>query len=135
MKYIIDTNICIHMIQNNRTVLNSFEEKKGEGVGISAITFAELEYGVSNSSSKKAMEQNRNKLISFLPLVTILPFDTAAAISYGEIHASLRQKGALIGIMDMLIAAHALAQNAILVTNNISEFGRIKKLKLEDWVQ
>jgi len=122
------------MIQGNQAVLNSFEEKKDEGIGISAITFAELEYGVKNSPTKKAFEQNRSKLISFLPLVIILPFDSAAAIAYGQIHASLRRKGALIGIMDMLIAAHALSQNVILVTNNTGEFGRIEKLEIEDWV-
>jgi len=122
------------MIQGNQAALNSFEEKKDEGIGISAITFAELEYGVNNSTSKKAFEQNRSKLIAFLPLLNIIPFDSAAAIAYGQIHASLRRKGALIGIMDMLIAAHALSQDVILVTNNTSEFGRIEKLKIEDWV-
>jgi tRNA(fMet)-specific endonuclease VapC len=72
-------------------------------------------------------------LITFLPLVEIMPFDSAAAAEYGKVCAFLKQKGVPIGQMDMLIAAHAKSQGLIVVTNNIREFERVEELKLENW--
>jgi tRNA(fMet)-specific endonuclease VapC len=117
-------------MKNEQKSTSNFMANKGEGICISSIVLAELEYGVCFS---RATEKSRRKLISFLPLVDVLPFDGAAAVSYGEIHASLRRKGTLIGIPDMLIAAHAKALGMTIVTNNVREFERVEGLKIENW--
>ena len=73
MKYMLDTNICIYLMKNNQMVLNAFELKKDDGIAISTITLAELEFGVSNNT--EYYEKNRAKLLSLLTIVDILPFD------------------------------------------------------------
>jgi tRNA(fMet)-specific endonuclease VapC len=131
MKYLLDTNICVCMLKHVPAVISNFTKKQEYGFAISSITLAELEYGVCNSNS---YDKNRAALISFLPLVEILPFNTAAAMQYGKICASLRKKGTLIGSLDMLIAAHAKSCGLVVVTNNIREFERVEGLMLENWV-
>ena len=130
MKYMLDTNICIFIMKHVPNVLSAFFQKKNDGVAISAITQAELEFGLYNSNMQ---ENNKNKLISFLSLVEILPFDGTAATSYGMIRTELKRNGTPIGNMDMLIAAHAKSLNMTLVTNNTREFERVKGLIIEDW--
>jgi tRNA(fMet)-specific endonuclease VapC len=128
----LDTNICIYLLKRISKVVSVFSEKQNDGAAISSITLAELEFGVWNS---KAYDTNREALITFLPLVAVLPFDSAAAAEYGKICALLRQKGAAIGPLDMLIAAHAQSQGLIVVTNNTREFARVEGLHLENWVK
>jgi len=130
MKYLLDTNTCIHHMKHEQNTLTAFASKKSEGISISSIVLAELEFGVCNSD---AYDRNRNKLISFLTLVETLPFDGADAIVYGNICADLRRKGTPVGQMDMLIAAHAKSKGLIIVTNNIREFERIEGLEMESW--
>jgi len=130
MKYLLDTNTCIEILRNDEKVLSAFQAKLHEGVAISSIVLAELEYGVCNSS---AYEKNRETLISFLSLVELLSFDGAAAIAYGGIRADLKRKSCLIGQLDMLIAAHAKANDLTIVTNNLRDFNRVEGLKSEDW--
>ena len=131
MKYMLDTNICIHLMKHNQIVLNAFEHKKDDGTAISAITLAELEFGVYNNAVH--YDQNRAKLLSLLALVDVLPFDGAAAARYGIIYADLTQKRAQIGKMDALIAAHAMSCDLIIATNNTREFERVNGLIIEDW--
>ena len=131
MKYMLDTNTCIFIMSRKPGALAAFQQNGADGVAVSAITLAELEYGISKSSRR---EENRNTLEAFLALVIILPFDGTAAAEYGELRVNLQRKGTPIGMMDMLIAAHALAADLILVTNNTREFERIEPLKLEDWL-
>jgi len=130
MKYMLDTNICIFALKHMPKVLAAFETKQNDGVAISSIVLAELEFGVCNSSS---VDKNRNKLIAFLSIVDVLSFDGAAAAEYGSINADLKKQGTPIGIIDTLIAAHAKAEGLTLVTNNTREFARVSGLKLEDW--
>ena len=104
--------------------------RDGGGIAVSAISLAELEFGVCNSS---AIEKNRVKLIAFLTLIDILPFGGKAAAEYGKINAVLRQRGTPIGVMDTLIAAHAKSAGLIAVTNNVREFERVDGLIIEDW--
>jgi tRNA(fMet)-specific endonuclease VapC len=103
-----------------------------EELCISAITMAELEFGVSKSSRPA---QNRMALIAFLSRIRVLPFDADAAREYGDIRQDLTQKGSLIGANDLLIAAHARALGLTLVTNNTREFERVERLTLENWVE
>lgn len=133
MKYMLDTNICIYAIKNKpEKVLEKFKENLQEGLCISVITLAKLEYGVEKSSNP---EKNMAALLQFVSLLDIIPFDDDAALEYGKICAELHKKGTPIGTMDMLIAAHAKSEDLILVTNNVREFERVIDLKIENWVE
>lgn len=132
MTYMLDTNICIYAIQNKpESVLQRFKGALDDGICISSITLAELQYGVQHS---KAKEKNEQALLRFLAPLSILPFGQMAAAVYGEIRAYLQRQGRLIGPLDMLIAAHAKSEHIILVTNNTREFERVPGLTLENWV-
>ena len=132
MKYMLDTNIIAY-IRNQRpeTVLRHFTAYQPDDLCISAITMAELEYGVFRSSKP---EQNREALMLLLSRIAILPFDVRAAMEYGRIRDDLTRKGTLIGANDLLIAAHACALGLTLITNNTREFERVEGLKIENWV-
>lgn len=131
MKYMLDTNIIVYA-KNKRpeSVLNQLTAQRPSDVCISAISMAELEFGVCHSSRP---DQNRLALMSFLSAIQIIPFDSDAAREYGQIRQELTQDGNLIGSNDMLIAAHAKALGLILVTNNTREFERVKGLHVENW--
>lgn len=131
MIYMLDTNICIYIIK--KKPVKVLETLKRLGIGdvcISAITLAELAYGVEKSQQR---ERNKIALTSFLAPLEILPFSGNAAVIFGEIRAALEKKGQVIGAYDLLIAAHALSENLILVTNNTSEFSQIQGLSLQNW--
>jgi len=130
MKYMLDTNMCIYAQKNNPNVIAKIKQNFQQGLAISSITLAELEYGVQASAN---IEKNAVSLLKFLSIVDVLPFDSGAAVEYGKICADLRKKGTPIGTMDMLIAAHARAENLIVVTHNTREFERVEGLQLEDW--
>lgn len=132
MEYLLDTNICIYIIkQKPVSVRDKFRELLIGEVGVSSITVAELEYGVQKS---RWPERNQQALHQFLLPLEIAPFDAQDAVIYGSIRANLEAKGATIGSLDMLIAAHALHLGLTLVTNNEREFGRIPQLAIENWV-
>lgn len=128
----IDTNICIYTIKHKpESVIKRFVVEIPNGLCISSITLAELWHGVEKSANP---QKNAATLTKFLTALTVLPFDDYAALEYGKICADLQRKGTPIGTMDMLIAAHAKAENLILVTNNTREFERVVGLELENWV-
>ncbi len=133
MKYLIDTNICIY-IMNKRPadVFNKFKKFKLGEIGISTITVSELQYGVRKS---KYREKNQKRLEEFLAPFEILAYDELAAKSYGDIRFKLERRSQPIGPLDQLIAAHALSQGSILVTNNDKDFKRVKNLKVENWIK
>ena len=116
MKYMLDTNMCVYAQKRNPYVLQKIKENWENGIAISSITLAELEYGVKYSANP---EKNAVALMKFLSVIEILPFDSNAAIEYGDICADLRKKGTPIGNMDMLISAHARSENLIIVTHNM----------------
>jgi len=131
MKYMLDTNICIYAIKNKPTqVIEQIHMNLPKGLCISTITLAELEHGVQASMYQ---EKNTVALMQFLSILDVLNFDDHAAFEYGKICASLRKKGTPIGVMDMLIAAHAKSQQLTLVTNNTREFNRVEKLNIANW--
>lgn len=133
MKYMLDTNICIYAMKNKpEKVLQRLKEEINEGVCISSITLAELEYGMKHSSNPA---KNELALLRFLVPLSVLPFGAAAASEYGEIRAFLQKQGVPIGPLDMLIAGHAKAEEITLVTNNVREFERVPLLELENWVE
>ena len=129
---LLDTNTCIYIINNRPpNVLEKFRKYKAGEVGISSIAASELAYGVAKSGSLK----NRKALEMFLAPLQILPFDSQCLWFYADLRASLEKQGLSIGPMDALIAAHALSMEGTLVTNNVKEFVRVPKLKLENWFE
>jgi tRNA(fMet)-specific endonuclease VapC len=129
---LLDTNTCIYIINNRPpNVLERFRKYKAGEVGISSIAASELAYGVAKSGSLK----NRTALEMFLAPMQILPFDSQCLWFYADLRASLEKQGLSIDPMDSLIAAQALSIDGTLVTNNIKEFMRVPKLKLENWFE
>ena len=131
MRYMLDTNTVVYAKDARpETVLERFQRYSPGDLCISSITLAELEYGVCNSSRP---EQNRLALMLFLSNIEVMPFDSDAARSYGEIRFDLKTKGKLIGANDLLIAAHARALGYTLITDNTKEFERVEGLLLDNW--
>lgn len=129
-RYLLDTNICIYVINRKPAgVLRHFEHLSIGDIGISSITGAELAYGVEKSGAAR----NRQALEKFLAPLEVVAFDDAAMRQYGQLRARLEKQGTPIGPLDMLIAAHAMALGSVLVTNNTREFTRIPGLALENW--
>jgi tRNA(fMet)-specific endonuclease VapC len=128
-----DTNICIYAIKK-RPIIVSERLRRIDiaGAGLSAITLGELELGVEKSARP---DQNRRALIGFLADLQVVPYDDAAAREYGLLRAHLEKRGTPIGSLDVLIAAHALALHATLVTNNESEFLRVPGLRVQNWAK
>jgi tRNA(fMet)-specific endonuclease VapC len=133
IKYLLDTNVCIYVIRKRPdSVLARLRRMRVTEVGISSITLSELEYGVAKSLRPEA---NKLALTEFLAPIEVLAYDDMAAERYGRIRVLLERQGNPIGSMDMLIAAHALSLDSILVTNNEAEFRRVPKLKIENWTK
>lgn len=133
MNYLIDTNICIYVMnQRPSEVIQRFRDTDVGQIGISTITVSELNYGVAKSQLRK---QNAKRLEEFLIPFEIFPYDENASKYYGVIRSQLESQGKLIGPLDMLIAAHALSEDLVLVTNNEKEFQRIQSLKVENWAR
>ncbi len=133
IRYMIDTDICIHLIKEKDSGLKLKLRETGIGhVCISAISLAELSYGVEKNNQA---ERNRLVLGLFLIPLEILPFPPATAFVYGSLRQRLESNGKVIGAYDMLIGAHALAEGLTPVTNNTGEFTRTKGLKVENWVR
>jgi tRNA(fMet)-specific endonuclease VapC len=131
MKYLLDTNTCIHYI-NGRSV--SIRKRLAAtpliDVGVSIITRAELFYG---SAKSQTPERSRQKQLEFLQTIQTVHFGEGCDIAYGDIRAYLETNGLPIGANDLLIAATAIAHNLIIVTHNTREFGRIPAIQIEDW--
>lgn len=133
MRILLDTNICIYVMNHRPArVVGRFGQYKPGEIGVTAITVAELQFGVSKSSQ---IERNRSAFFRFLAPLEIVPFTGEAAEHYGQVKAHLRSLGTMIGELDCLIAAQALSLGLPLATNNTSEFQRVPKLTLENWAE
>ena len=131
MIYLLDTNICIYFL--NRTserIVSQLKRLSPSVIKLSTITVAELFYGAEKSKSKK---KNWTIIENFASIFEIIPFDEKSTKIYPKIRASLEKSGIPIGPMDLLIASISLANNFVLVTNNVKEFKRVKGLRLENW--
>lgn len=132
MKVMLDTNICIYLIKHQPpAILERFLSYPVGDIGISSITVAELAYGISKS---RHATKNRHALEQFLAPLEVAAFDHVAAWIYGHVREQLEAKGTPIGLMDMLIAAHALSLGVRLVSNDLREFRRVPRLRLENWI-
>ena len=129
--FMLDTDICIYLINDRGEALRNKFESNAHAIRISSITYAELCFGAAHSAR---VEDNRRELEDFCLDLDILSFDAAAGTHYGEIREALARDGRIIGANDLLIAAHARSAGATLVTNNEGEFGRVPRLRLENWL-
>lgn len=130
MKYLLDTDTCIYIIrQQPKAVAERLRRLRSRDVGLSSIALAELAFGATYGKSPR----NCERLETFIAPLSIVDFDLAAALVYGELRANLFRRGIPIGPLDMLIAAHALALDVTLVTNNEREFERVPGLRVENW--
>jgi len=130
--HMLDTNICIYIIKKRpQAVLRRFESLDSGQLCISAVTLAELQYGVEGSSSRRS---NQSILDEFVARLRVLSWEEEAARQYGKLRSHLEEKGTPIGTMDLMIAAHALSQDCTLATNNLREFERVPDLEVENWV-
>lgn len=133
MLYMLDTNICIYLIKRRSDeLLNRMRVFRTGEIGVSVVTAAELQYGVSKSQNK---ERNQAALEVFLLPLDIADFSFAVTVVYGDIRAQLERQGQPIGPLDTMIAAHALSLDVPLVTNNTREFERVRGLRVEDWTK
>ena len=132
MRVMLDTDACIALIKTkpDKAIRRLLTLAPGEA-GISAITLAELRFGVEKS---REPERNARALDEFLLPLEVADFDEEAAGAYGRVRAMLEKAGTPIGPLDTLIGAHALSLGAVLVTHNTGEFRRIRGLAVEDWL-
>jgi tRNA(fMet)-specific endonuclease VapC len=130
-RFLLDTNICIYIRQKRLAgVLRRFRRLQPGEAALSVITYGELLYGAARSAQRVAALERLRELTSLLPALA-LP-ETAPEV-YGTIRAHLEAQGEMIGNNDLWIAAHALASNLILVTNNEREFRRVRGLRVQNW--
>jgi tRNA(fMet)-specific endonuclease VapC len=133
MRWMLDTDTCIALIKRQpRDLIKRLQAKALGDVGVSTITLGELQFGAAKSAKP---QQNHAALEQFLLPLDIASFDEEAAAMYGIVRATLERQGTPIGSLDMLIAAHALSRDVVLVTHNVREFHRVQKLRIEDWLK
>ena len=126
MFYMLDTNICSYIIKG--FIPKSKLENKN--IVISSVVASELLYGAKKKNSKKLIQI----VDVFLNNFEVISYDYKAAKEYAKIRVGLEKQGLIIGAYDLQIAAHAKSLNAVLITNNTKEFGRVNGLKLQNWV-
>lgn len=131
MKYLLDTNICIHFLRGKFSLLEKFQEVGIENCTISEITLAELVFGAENSSNPK---KNHELIENLTNQMTILPIFNAIYL-YGKEKARLRLKGQMISDFDLLIGCTAVEKDLIMVTENLKEFERISGIQIENWAK
>jgi tRNA(fMet)-specific endonuclease VapC len=130
-RYLLDTNIISDLIRNPQGRAARRIAKVGEdSVCTSIIVAAELRYGCAKSGSKRLLRA----VEELLGEIEVLPFDIPGDAEYGSIRTELEAAGRPIGSNDLLIAAHAFATGATVVTANADEFKRVRGLKVENWL-
>lgn len=128
--FVLDTNTLIYFFKGSGRVAERMFQEAPADIGIPALVVFELQTGIAKSASPK---KRTKQLESLLDAVEVLPFSTKEAKASAEIRAQLEKKGTPIGPLDVLIAGTALANRAILVSHNLSEFNRVDGLKTEGW--
>ncbi len=130
-RYMLDTNIVSDLVRNPQgAVFDRVVRIGSDALCVSIITAAELRYGCARKGSPRLLAQ----VEAILGALAVLPFDVPADAEYGGIRAELEAAGKPIGPNDLLIAAHAYALGATLVTANVAEFGRVRGLAVENWL-
>lgn len=128
----LDTNIVSDLLRNPiGSAAKRIADVGPDAICVSIITAAELRYGCAKKGSAKLLAH----VEAILQSVQILAFDVPADAEYGGIRAELEVAGKTIGPNDLLIAAHARSAGAILVTDNVDEFSRVRGLQVENWIR
>ncbi len=130
MKYLLDTNICVHFFRGKFNLIDKLESAGLENCAISEITLAELVFGAENSLNP---QKNYELIEKLTKIVAILPIYDAIKI-YGKEKARLRRSGSMISDFDLLIGCTAVEKNLIIVTENIRKFERISNIRIENWI-
>lgn len=129
--YYLDTSVCADILRGRLPLVEEMMQASDPALfAIPAIVEAELRLGVERSERK---EKNQLALERFLGPMAVVPFGPSCALQYAMLCADLQKRGCVIGPNDMLIAATAMANNAVLVSGNVREFKRVKGLMLEYW--
>ncbi len=131
--YMLDTDTCIFLMRGESPALAAkVQSVPLQQQVMSAVTFAELTYGVQACSAAKR-KHNQSILDNLALHLAVLDWPQEAAQHYGEIRLDLKKRGAQLGAADLMISAHAKAMGATIVTNNTKDFGRVKGLQVENW--
>jgi tRNA(fMet)-specific endonuclease VapC len=131
MTWLLDTNACIRYLNGRSPKLRAnFDAADPADIRVCSVVKAELFFGAALSSDPVKTRANQQLFLSRFPS---LSFDDSAAEVYAEIRAALTRQGQLIGPNDLMIAAICRANDVTLVTHNVSEFGRVAGLRIEDW--
>jgi tRNA(fMet)-specific endonuclease VapC len=131
MKYLLDTNTCVHFLNRNPVVCEKLQQVSDEDIGVSIISIAELKFGAYNSQKVK---NNLEKILNFTNIVQSIIIDDDIADKFGKTKTYLRAHGFIVDDFDILIGATAVVNNLILVTNNIKHFINIPGIIVEDWI-
>jgi len=129
MIYMLDTDTISNVVREHPPVIKKLIKHENDEICISALTSAELFYGLEKKNSQRLFDEVR----SVIGKCTIVDFDASQSELYGKIRVELEKSGAPLGNMDLLIAAAAISTGAILVSHNTKHFSKIKGLKTEDW--
>ena len=132
-QYLLDTNICIYITKHQPESVRQHFEKHlpNRNILISVITLGELRFGAERSQNKaKAL----NVIDELTSMIQVVELDETVADHYAQIRQDLSSKGQIIGSNDLWLAAHARANDWIMVTNNEKEFLRVSGLTVENWV-
>jgi tRNA(fMet)-specific endonuclease VapC len=132
LTYMLDTNICIHVMKNYPQALREKFNSLAEQLCISSITLGELHYGAEKSARRI---DNLSAIEHFVARLDVLPFEAKAAAHYGQVRAELERAGTPCGPHDMQIGGHARSEGLIVITNNIREFNRMPGIRVENWVR
>lgn len=131
-QYLLDTNILSSLVRDPRgSIAQRIAEVGEQKVATSIICAAELRFGARKKGSARLTAQ----VEAILDILPVLALEPPADAHYAELRADLERRGTPIGGNDMLIAAHALTVDAILVTDNVREFARVASLKVENWLE
>jgi tRNA(fMet)-specific endonuclease VapC len=130
MAYLIDTNIIIYSLKNERKVQEKFIENEKIPKYISIVSYGELLYGAKKS---EWVEKNCAKIYRLKNLFPIIPIDLPIIEIFSDLKSKYRKTGIIMDDFDLLIAATALTYNQIVVTNNVKHFGKIEEIKIENW--
>lgn len=132
MKYLLDTNTCVYLLNGNPDLKAKVKEIGVYSLAVTNTILAELYFGAYNS---KKVEANKQRIEQFKKHLAILSDSEESAMMFGKIKAELKAKGKIIEDFDILIAAIAIVHNRILVTDNVSHFERINALHIENWMK
>jgi tRNA(fMet)-specific endonuclease VapC len=131
IRYMLDTNTVSHFIRGNATVARRVVKVPMASLCISAITKGELLFGLAKRAGATRLHA---AVTEFLRRVDVLPWNSGTADGYGPFRADLERQGRPLGPLDLLIAAHAMSEGAVLVTND-DAFSQVVSLILEDWTK